>query len=371
MPVRNPASSGITLTGKKVAFADAVGGDCATELADKLSQGFQAQGAVLIERSNLDSILREHNFQASGSVDVSTAVQIGKILGSSMMAFVRTSRCEARQEPLRTTDFLNHVIFISQTQAFLDGSVRLVDLTTGQDLGVTPINLSPKKQNTSQQGQPEYAPGPEVIDDAIQHAAEIVEQAYFPWTAMTSVDFLDKDDCGLKLAYNLLKAGDTAGALKQSQDNVAACQSDSNTGHRANALYNLGLAQMLSGQFDAALNSLNQAERLHDDKRFLAGISQVQTAQQRAQALAASNAAQAAAAARAAQSDAQRQQATAAATLTNDTVIKLAKGGLSDEVIIKMIADSPGNFVTTADSLLSLKQAGVSDKVISAMMDKH
>ncbi len=56
--------------------------------------------------------------------------------------------------------------------------------------------------------------------------------------------------------------------------------------------------------------------------------------------------------------------------LNNDAVIKLAKAGLSDDVIVATINASPGNYDTSADSLVALKQAGVSDKVISAVILK-
>lgn len=58
-------------------------------------------------------------------------------------------------------------------------------------------------------------------------------------------------------------------------------------------------------------------------------------------------------------------------TLTNDSVIKLAKAGLSDDLIISTINASPSTFSTSADSLIDLKKAGVSDKVIAAIVQKN
>jgi hypothetical protein len=56
--------------------------------------------------------------------------------------------------------------------------------------------------------------------------------------------------------------------------------------------------------------------------------------------------------------------------LTNDTIIKLVKAGLSDDLILQTIAAQPGQYSTDADSLLKLKDAGVSDKVITGMINK-
>ncbi len=55
--------------------------------------------------------------------------------------------------------------------------------------------------------------------------------------------------------------------------------------------------------------------------------------------------------------------------LTNDTVIKLAKAGLGDEVIIDMIARQPGRYSQGSDDIIKMKGAGVSDRVIAAILN--
>jgi len=57
-------------------------------------------------------------------------------------------------------------------------------------------------------------------------------------------------------------------------------------------------------------------------------------------------------------------------TLNNDAVIKLAKSGLSDDLIITTVNASPGNYDTSADGLIALKSGGVSDKVVAAILLK-
>ncbi|HWB31726.1 MAG TPA: hypothetical protein VG714_01005 [Acidobacteriaceae bacterium] len=56
--------------------------------------------------------------------------------------------------------------------------------------------------------------------------------------------------------------------------------------------------------------------------------------------------------------------------MTNDSVIKLAKAGLNDDLIVQTIEAQPGAYSTDADSLVALKTAGVSDRVIQAMINK-
>jgi len=57
-------------------------------------------------------------------------------------------------------------------------------------------------------------------------------------------------------------------------------------------------------------------------------------------------------------------------TMNNDAVIKLAKAGLSEDLIVSTISSSPGNYDTSADGIIALKTAGVSDKVVAAIVAK-
>ena len=51
-------------------------------------------------------------------------------------------------------------------------------------------------------------------------------------------------------------------------------------------------------------------------------------------------------------------------TLSNDSIAKMAKAGLSDDLIVSTINASPGKFDVTTDGLIALKRGGVSDKVV-------
>jgi hypothetical protein len=56
--------------------------------------------------------------------------------------------------------------------------------------------------------------------------------------------------------------------------------------------------------------------------------------------------------------------------LNNDSVIKLVKAGLSDDLIISTINASQGEFDTSVDGILALKAGGASDKIVSAVLLK-
>jgi hypothetical protein len=62
--------------------------------------------------------------------------------------------------------------------------------------------------------------------------------------------------------------------------------------------------------------------------------------------------------------------ALAQTALTNDSIIKMVKAGLGDDLVVSTIKAQPAKFTTSTDDLIALKGAGVSDKVIAAMIER-
>ncbi len=56
--------------------------------------------------------------------------------------------------------------------------------------------------------------------------------------------------------------------------------------------------------------------------------------------------------------------------LDNDTILRMSKAGLGDDLIVQTINLQPGRYNTKPDDLITLKQAGLSDRIISAMQAK-
>ena len=54
--------------------------------------------------------------------------------------------------------------------------------------------------------------------------------------------------------------------------------------------------------------------------------------------------------------------------LNNDSIIKLVRAHLSDDLIVTSINSSPGKYDTSANGLIALKKAGATDKVVAAVV---
>jgi hypothetical protein len=55
--------------------------------------------------------------------------------------------------------------------------------------------------------------------------------------------------------------------------------------------------------------------------------------------------------------------------LTNDSIIKVVKAGLSDETITTIVRTQPGKYSLGPDDIIALKKARVSEKIITAMLN--
>ncbi len=56
--------------------------------------------------------------------------------------------------------------------------------------------------------------------------------------------------------------------------------------------------------------------------------------------------------------------------MSNDSVIKMVKAGLSDEIIIATVNAQPGQYDTSVSGLVALKQTGVDDRVTAALISR-
>jgi len=57
--------------------------------------------------------------------------------------------------------------------------------------------------------------------------------------------------------------------------------------------------------------------------------------------------------------------------LTNESVIKMVKSGLGENLVVSMVQGQPGKYSLTPDDLIKLKEAGVPDKVLGAMIARN
>jgi hypothetical protein len=56
--------------------------------------------------------------------------------------------------------------------------------------------------------------------------------------------------------------------------------------------------------------------------------------------------------------------------LNNDSILKMVRAGLGENLIVTAVRTQPGKYSLSADELIRLKEAGVSEKILAAMLSK-
>lgn len=264
VPVQIPHAPTIGLTVKRIAFGQS-NGACADELINsKLMSDFQLHQIEVVDREHLRQILAEQNFSQTQQGELA----LGKILGPSVMIFVRVDECSPSQLPLigspqRAMNGQQLTTYISKTRFAIDGSIEAVNLTTGQALGNHGFSVHPERENQSTAGPPEFVPVDEVKEEAMAQAAAEVHKLFFPWTESTRLFVHDDKDCGLKQVAALIHGNDAAGAFQLAQTDLAQCKaSHEKEKTLARAYYDTGLAAMMAGHYDQAKPLFTQAMQM-------------------------------------------------------------------------------------------------------------
>jgi tetratricopeptide (TPR) repeat protein len=264
VPVRvlHPPSVGLNV--KRIAFGNP-SGPCADELQDRMIlPDFRNNHVDVIERQHLDQILAEHALSRGQETSAQDEVALGRILGPSVMIFVKTYECRTDKQPLvnnqRNFNGTVSTTFISRTRVAISGTIESVDLTTGQVIGSKPIKSEKQSENSSQEGQPEFPTEDEVKEVALQDAEMQVHSVFFPWQDTKTLLFYDDKDCGLKQIYEMYSRGDHDGALKLADTSLEACKA-SHKGDKqlARAFYDAGLTHLLQQDYDKAAELFGEA----------------------------------------------------------------------------------------------------------------
>lgn len=101
----------------------------------------------VIERSQIDAILREQNFGDSGRVDAGTAAQIGKTLGAEAVIIGSVTQFDLQQRR-SGGGFLGLGAASTDTDAYVKLNIRVVNTTTSEILFVAEGNGNDSQSDT-------------------------------------------------------------------------------------------------------------------------------------------------------------------------------------------------------------------------------
>lgn len=261
---------GLGLEVSRVAFGPEEG-DCSGEFVDALISDFTGSGVEVVNRRQMEALAAEHELSLSGVVRREDAVELGEILGPTALVFVSVRRCTTETDRKTRTlgkydDGTTAYEYVARRTGFFRASIQVVDLATARIDRARTVSFTIPEQNTSRDHRPSFPSRYRVLDRVMRLAVGQIHNWFFPWTERRTLKFFDNNDCNLKLAYNLVQAGDYEAARDQSEENVRACEVYRQEKSKlfARALYNLGISEFLLHNYDAALEAFDQSLRVED-----------------------------------------------------------------------------------------------------------
>jgi tetratricopeptide (TPR) repeat protein len=268
---------------KRVAFAP-VDSAAAEDLVSACIADLANSGEIeVLDRGNIEKVLKEQKFSNAGLVGEAHAVELGKLLGSPVLIFVKVPHARVRHIPLHSTkpawtdqNGVHHPLvttYVSKTQLDFNASVQAVDLATGRIYHQQRIAVAPTREVSSDHGAPEFPSETEVREVAVGMARDQVHKMLLSWTEQRKLIFYDDKDYGMKDAYKRLQLNDTEGALQKSREALEAAGADpkAKAKYLGHANYNVGMCQFILGDYRAALPFLKAAREIDPKHKIYAG----------------------------------------------------------------------------------------------------
>ena len=273
LPIEHPPK--LWMNVQRVIFADTQGA-CADEIVAILRQEFVQRGVVVVDRSQLDTVMQEHGLIRSRLIEKETAIQLGKILGGTTLITLDVQRCEDEKTQWSRRGEKGSTYY-AKSWVYVKGAAQVIDLETTRIFSSEVFEQDDGEQASSSAGRPEHPAIFPIHDQVVRRAALEVVKLLFSWEEGVEIPFFDDKRCGLKDVYRRLTVGDYEGAESGAIAAVDACASKKPK-HQARAYYDLGVTQFLQARYPEALDSFEQAYSLDPDRRTRKPVVETQRA---------------------------------------------------------------------------------------------
>jgi len=275
VPVTRPAE--INLRGiNKIAIGE-IRGNGGQVVSDLLtSKLFESGKFEVVDRANMDRIMREHSLNLSGTVDDKTAAQLGKLVGAAVLVFgnISTYKYDLTKtvgDPWQDKEGKRHQTHYVKGTAKVTASLQVVGLTTGAVLAAKTISKETEEKNSADNGWPEAPDQDAIVGAAVNATVDAFIKMIAPYTDYVKVTFAKADSKlpELERGINFAKAGQWPDAVEQFK--AATAKDPTHQG----AQFNLGLAYEYTGQFDKAEDTFKTANKIESCDKCIAEISNV------------------------------------------------------------------------------------------------
>lgn len=268
--LKHPPTLGLKL--QRIGFMPAADGQT-QDLIAACTMDLTAKGELeVVDRANLEAILKEQKLGMTGYFDPETITRMGKLLGAQALLTVKVGHYKSENVHLKEdrsyTDkegrYHTLVTYISRAKVDMVATVGVTDLVTGKVFMTQRVVASPHLDNTSDRGYPDFPSELQVRELAMTRARTEVRRMLLPWTEPRRLVFFDDKDYGMKEAYQALKLNDPDRALARSKDAIEKAKADpkAKPKYLGRVNYNQGICLFILGFVDEAVPYLQAAREV-------------------------------------------------------------------------------------------------------------
>ena len=227
----------------------------------------------IVERNQLDKILKEQNIQISGFIDDEKAVEIGKLLGIDAIILgslsynykdERKSSSYKNKKTGKTTTYYNLYRTLNA-----ESRMKIISVETAQILGTISPKTTVKDSKTSTKGWPSSSslkPVEELADESFRQLAKTMVNYFSPYFSYHSFTLrkikVREYKKRAKEANKYMQRGEINSAFKL----YKAIYDEDN--YNAKVAYNLGVIYEVVGDFDNAYEFYSTAYQLDESNKI-------------------------------------------------------------------------------------------------------
>ncbi len=237
---------------------------------------------TVIERGQLDAIIKEQKLGASGAISDGDAASVGKLLGvdviisgnfSVRVADKTTSKSSTNKETGKTT-----TTYTVTRTSVAESTMKIISIETGQILGMVDKSgsYSVKKTGSSAYSARQNLPANEAMkvsatknlaSNLVGYFTPVFVARTFKFEKTKVKDYKKKG----KEAKKMAKAGDVDGAY-----GIVASIYEGDP-YNAEMAYNTGILNEAVGNYDKAIELHSSAMQIRDDKRYKKALARAKS----------------------------------------------------------------------------------------------
>lgn len=300
---------------------------------------------------------------------------IDRANGPSTLLSIKVARCQYTRDRTvedyeyydkKTKQTKTRRQYLSTTSFAFKAFVQATELKSGRVFTVDPIEFTPSETLSSYSGYPNYPSHLVLRDKVIEASAIEILRMFTSWREEKKVTFYKNKKCGLRTAYNALKAGAYDQALESAESSARDCGSGLGVTEKviSQALYNAGMINFILNRYEVALSFFQQSADARLGPIVKAAIETTQLVMNEQDAMK-HRQDQVADMLHEEQTTAQAKEDK---TLVNDSIIELMSRNIPPVVIISLIKSSNCRFDLSPEALGLLVERNVHQDVIVAMI---